>query len=316
MRAVIVCLSVVLAVGACKKSGTGGGGGGGGPPSWLVGNGGLMVAVQTNGEARGYPLASTENLNGIACRYSGEAWVVGTHGTLLYTDDAGKSWRSRPVPTDAELRTLATQDSGPVFVAGDGVFLTSKDTGQHWTQLSDGTVSFRSIAAAQEAAGVLALSEDGLLFSVDNDQLQNRGSFAGARALAMSPDGQNALIVGDRMISRSSDGGLSWQSLTGAGDVRFDAVRIGEDGEALAVGSGGALAHISATGLVTMQQLGNSDLHAIHLAETDDPATAAGFAAGDNGRVFITLDGGRTWRDGPTVGGTVLGADMIGEGHL
>src|SRR5262245_41563340 len=104
MRTVLVCLSVVLAVGACKKSGTSGGGGGGGPPSWLVGNGGLMVAVQTNGEARGYPLASAENLNGIACRYSGEAWVVGTHGTLLYTDDAGKSWRSQPVPTSAELR--------------------------------------------------------------------------------------------------------------------------------------------------------------------------------------------------------------------
>lgn len=315
MRAVVICLSVVLAVGACKKTGTSGGGGGGGPPSWLVGNGGLMVAVQTDGEARGYPLASSENLNGIACRFSGEAWVVGTHGTLLYTDDAGKSWRSQPVPTSAELRALATQDSGPVFIAGDGVFLTSKDTGQHWTQLDDGTVSFRAIAAAQEADGALALSEDGLLFSVDSDQLRSRGSFPGARALAISPDGQNALIVGDRMISRSGDGGVSWQSLT-VGDVRFDAVRLGEDGEALAVGSGGALAHISATGLVTMQQLGNADLHAIHLAETGDPATAAGFAAGDNGRVFITLDGGRTWRDGPNVGGTVLGADMIGEGHL
>ena len=315
MRAVLVCLGIVLAVGACKKSG-GGGGGGGSPGGWLVGNEGLMVNVQTSGESRGYPLASTENLNGIACRYSGEAWVVGTHGTLLYTDDAGKSWRPQTVPTSAELRALATQDSGPVFIAGDGVFLTSKDTGQHWTQLDDGTVSFRSIAAAQQADGVLALSEDGLLFSVDSGQLRSIGSFAGARALAISPDGQSAVVVGDRMISRSSDGGVSWQSLTGAGDVRFDAVRISEDGEAFAVGSAGALAHISANGLVTMQQLGNADLHAIHLAETDDPATAAGFVAGDNGRVFITLDGGRTWRDGPNVGGTVLGADMIGEGHL
>src|SRR5215831_12447404 len=103
MRAVLVCLGIVLAVGACKKgtSGPTGGGGGGG---WLVGSAGLMVNVETSGASHGYPLASTENLNGIACRYSGEAWVVGTHGTLLYTDDAGKSWRPQTVPTSAELR--------------------------------------------------------------------------------------------------------------------------------------------------------------------------------------------------------------------
>ena len=146
-------------------------------------------------------------------------------------------------------------------------------------------------------------------------QLRQRGSFAGARALAISPDGQTAVVVGDRMISRSTDGGVTWQPLSG-GNATFDAVRIGEDGEALAVGSGGALAHISSGGLVTMQQLGTADLHAVHLAETDDSATAAGFVAGSNGRVFITLDGGRTWRDGPNVRGTVLGADMIGAGHL
>jgi photosystem II stability/assembly factor-like uncharacterized protein len=314
MKAILVCLGIVLAVGACKKGSTGGGGGGGGS-SWLVGTDGLMVNVTTDGQSRGYPLASTENLNGIACRGSDEAWVVGSHGTLLYTGDAGKSWHPQTVPTSAELRALGTLDSGPVFVAGDGVFLTSKDAGQHWTALGDGTVSFRSIATAQEADGVLALSEEGLLFAVENDQLRQRAVLGGARALAISPDGQSAIVVGDHMILRSGDGGRSWQPLTG-GNARFDAVRIGEDGEAHAVGSGGALAHISATGLVTMQQLGDADLHAIHIAGGDDAATAAGFAAGDHGRVFVTLDGGSTWRDGPNVGGTVLGADIIGDDHL
>src|SRR5215813_2320650 len=149
MRAVLVCLGIVLAVGACKKNGTGGGGGGG-MGGWLVGSEGLMVNVETNGDSRGYALASSENLNGIACRYSGEAWVVGTHGTLLYTDDAGVSWRPQAVPTTADLRALATQDWGPVFVAGNGVFLTSTDTGAHWTSIGDGSVNFRSLAAAQE----------------------------------------------------------------------------------------------------------------------------------------------------------------------
>lgn len=314
MKALVVCLGIVLAVGACKKSSTGPTGGGGGPTSWLVGSSGLMVNVDTNGHATGYPLASSETLNSIACRYAGEAWVAGTHGTLLYTDDAGASWNQQAVPTSADLRAVATQDFGPVFVAGDGVFLTSSDTGAHWTQIGDDTVSFRAVAAAEQAPTVLAVSEDGTLFTFSNNQLVNRGSFAGARAVAVSPDGQTAMLVGDHMISRSIDGGRSWSPLAG-GDARFDDVRIDEAGQAVAVGSGGAIAHISEAGEVTLQHVGTADLHTIHLAEVEDEDSAPGFTAGEGGQVFITRDGGRTWTSGPNVGRTVFSLDQIGSGH-
>lgn len=316
MKAVVICLGIALAIGACKKSsGPTGPGGGGGGTGWLVGTSGLMVNVHADGDATGYPLASTETLNGIACRYAGEAWVVGTHGTLLYTNDAGASWTPQAVPTSANLRTLATQDYGPVFIAGDGVFLTSNDTGATWTALGNGTVSFRAVAAAQQAPTVLALSEDGALWSFENNQLVNRGSFAGARAIAIAPDGESAILVGDHLIARSSDGGHSWAPLV-SGDARFDDVRIDEDGDAVAVGSAGALAHISAAGQVSVQRIGTADLHTLHIAEADEDAgSAAGFTAGDGGQVFITVDGGLTWRAGPNVGRTVLGLDQIGVAH-
>jgi photosystem II stability/assembly factor-like uncharacterized protein len=314
MKAVLVCLGIALAVGACKKSSTGPTGGGGGTGGWLVGSSGLMVNVETNGDAQGYPLASSETLNSIACRYSGEAWVAGTHGTLLYTNDAGASWNPQAVPTSADLRAVATQDFGPVFVAGDGVFLTSSDTGAHWSQIGDETVSFRAVAAAQQAPTVLAVSEDGALFAFSNNQLVNLGSFPGARAVAVSPDGQTAMLVGDHMISRSIDGGRSWSPLSG-GDARFDDVRIDETGRAIAVGSGGALAHVSEAGEVTLQHVGTADLHTIHIGDEDDEDSPEGFTAGDGGQVFITRDGGRTWTSGPNVGRTVLSLDQIGSGH-
>jgi len=313
MKAVLVCLGIALAVGACKK--TGGTGGGGGTGGWLVGTDGLMVNVETSGLSQGYPLDSKATLNAIGCRFEGEAWVPGTGGTLLYTDDGGVSWRPQAVPTTADLRAIGTQDSGPVFVGGDGVFLTSSDTGAHWTQIGDGTVSIRAIAAAQQAPTVLAIGEDGALFSFEDNQLVNRGSFAGARAIAVSPDGRSAIMVGDQLISRSSDGGRSWTPLANSGGVRFDDVRLDETGQAIAVGTGGAVARISAAGGVTVQRVGTADLHTVHLAENDDPETAAGYAAGEGGSVFITLDGGKTWRAGPNVGRTVLGSDQIGEGH-
>lgn len=318
MKAVLVCLGITLAFGACKKSSTGPtpGGGGGGGSSWLVGTDGLMVNVSTSGTAQGYDLSSSETLNRIACRYAGEAWVVGTHGTLLYTDDAGATWRPQPVPVTTNLRGIATQDAGPVFIAGDRVLLTSTDTGQHWTSVGDGSTNFVAVAAAQGAETALAVSDTGAVFSIESGQLIGRGSFAGARAVAISPDGDSAIVVGDQMITRSSDGGRTWTPLAVAGNVRFDDVRIDETGAALAVGSGGTIAHITSGGAVTLQQIGGADLHAVHIADSDDDAEAVGFAAGDGGRVFITRNGGSTWSPGPTVNGTVLGVDMIGAGHL
>src|SRR5262245_60741832 len=104
MRTHVALLFVALAAVGCKTSGT--------PPpgGWLVGDSGLMVNIHDDDLIGSYDLASTEQLNAIACRYAGEAWVVGQHATLLYTSDGGKQWVTQAVPTDAHLRTLATRD--------------------------------------------------------------------------------------------------------------------------------------------------------------------------------------------------------------
>lgn len=310
-----IFLAAGLATGACKKSGGGGPGGGGGGGGWLVGVDGLMLNVEMDGAASGYDTGSTETLNGIACRYSGEAWAAGNHGTLLYTDDAGASWRPMAVPTTADLRTLATQDFGPVFVAGNGVFLTSTDTGAHWIPLGDGTANFRSLAAAQDAETVLAVSEDGGLWSYENQQLVKRTSIAGARAIAVSPDGQTAIVVGDNVISKSTNAGRTWSPLRSTENGRYDAVRLDANGQAVAVGAGGAVAHIAPDGSVLMQHVGTADLHTIHIARIGSDYENVGFAAGEGGQVWITRDGGWSWTAGPNAGKTVLGVDEIGDGH-
>src|SRR6185295_7868368 len=144
---------------------------------------GLMIDVNDQGKlGPGYDLGATENLNAIACRYVAEAWVVGDHGTLLYTSDAGDTWESHDLGTTADLRALATQDAGPVFVAGDGVFFTSTPdykTGEaKWTQLGDGVTRFRSLAAAQRGATVLALDDGGGVWSYAAGQLTRTATLA------------------------------------------------------------------------------------------------------------------------------------------
>ncbi len=312
MKALLFCigLSAALAVGCKKTGGTPGGGGGGG---WLVGASGLMAQVDPHGQlGNGYDLGATETLYGIACRYQGEAWVVGAHGTLLYTNDAGVSWSAQVVPTSNDLHGLATQDAGPVFVAGDGTFLMSTDTGATWTELGDGTTSFRSVAAAQEGTTVLALGADGSVWSYDGSALVKRTTIAGARAIAVSADGQTAVIAGAG-LARSLDAGKTWTTLSVAA-IAFEDVSLDEDGDAVAVGARGAIANIAADGTVAIQHLGTADLHTLHIADADDSAPV-GYAAGEDGQVFLSTDEGHTWSMGPNLGRAVYGVDQIGAGH-
>jgi len=311
MNTKLAVLCVALAGVGCKKTGTGGGGGGGG--GWFVGSSGLMQNVTPAGTpGHGYDLGSTAELRGIACRYAGEAWVVGNAGTLLYTSDAGATWTAQVVPTAADLRALATQDFGPVFVAGNGTFLVTQDTGKTWTELGDGTTAFRSLAAAQEGDTILALADDGGLWSY-NGALTRTATLSGMRALAVSPDGQLAIAAGNGMMM-SRDAGLTWTALAVDPTVAFDDVRIAADGSAVAVGAAGTIANVDASGTVALQHAGTAGLHTLHIADPDS-VDATGYAAGDGGQILVTHDSGLTWSLGPTLGATVWGVDEIGDGH-
>jgi photosystem II stability/assembly factor-like uncharacterized protein len=311
MRIQVALFCVAVAGVGCKKgTGTGGGGGGGG---WLVGSSGLMSNIQSNGGVSGYQLDSTEELNGIACRDSGEAWVVGNHGTLLYTNDAGATWANQAVPTTANLRTLATQDNGPVFVAGDGAFLESDDTGATWRELGDGVTAFRSVAAATEGSTVMAIGDDGSVWSYDGAALAKLTVLEGARAIAVSRDGVDVLVAGHGLW-RSSDYGVTFAPLATNAGLVFDDVRLDDNGEAIAVGQGGAVAMISAAGNVLTQHVGTADLHALRIAGAGW-GDATSYAAGEGGQVWMSTNAGWTWTPGPNLGRTVFGVDEIGDGH-
>jgi photosystem II stability/assembly factor-like uncharacterized protein len=296
----------------CKKRGGGGGGG------WLVGESGLMANVNERGElGEGYDLGATEQLNGIACRYIAEAWVVGNNGTLLYTSDGGESWESQDLGTTAHLRTLATQDAGPVFVAGDGVFFTANPALQtgaaEWTQLGDGVTKFISLAAAQRAQTVLAVSDDGGIWSFANGQLTKVTTLTGIRAVAVSLDGDYAIAAGDG-LHQSFDAGRTWSAVDVDASYKYEDVRIEKGGEAVAVGAAGVVSRIDVAGRVFTQTIGDVDLKTIHVQPSDD-YTGRGYAAGVGGQVWVTEDSGWTWELGPNLGRTVLGADEIGLGH-
>jgi hypothetical protein len=309
MKAARFCIGLALVAGvATCKSSTGDAGGG-----WLVGASGLMRSIRPDHVAGGFVPPAHHNLNAIAAHSAGEAWVAGDHGTLLHTDNGGATWQSPSVGTLADLRGVATPKLGPVFVVGNGVFLVSDDTGAHWSDAGDGVTRFRSVAAAHDADTVLAISDDGRVWAYEHGALIPRTHVLGARTIAVSPDGAVAVAVGDDVIARSSDGGHTWARLLTRDHVRYDDVRVDASGQAIAVGSAGAVSHVASDGSVVTQHLGDVTFHSVHIAQIGENYESIGYAAGDGGRTWVTRDGGWSWREGPNVGQTVLAIAEIAD---
>ncbi|MBX3162765.1 MAG: hypothetical protein KF773_42780 [Deltaproteobacteria bacterium] len=309
---ILLCSAALTSMAGCKKKGTGGGGGG-----WFVGAEGLMVNVHPDGQVgQPYDLGSDQTLNGIACRYLEEAYVVGAKGTVLHTSDAGRTWIAQDVGTTADLYALATQDAGPVFLGGDGVFMTAVPdfaTGAAtWRNLADATTSFRSIAAAQHASTVLAVSADGGVWAYEHDALVKRTTIPGARSVGVSPDGQMVLVAGAG-LSLSLDGGATFRALEVDAGITFNDVGVDDERAGIAVGTNGAVARIDDEGRVLLQRIGTADLKTVRTAGSD--WATAGFAGGADGQVLVTHDGGWTWQHGPRLGAAILGVDEIGDGH-
>ena len=143
--------------------------------------------------------------------------------------------------------------------------------------------------------------------------LARTGTLAGARAIAVSPDGELAMVAGAG-LSRSSDAGATWTPLAVEPGVVFEDVRLAEDGSAVAVGADGVVASIDPAGGVSLQHVGAASLHTLHLPDPDSIDTT-GYAAGDGGQVWITHDAGATWTAGPALGRAVYGVDEISAGH-
>jgi photosystem II stability/assembly factor-like uncharacterized protein len=308
---ILLCGAALTSMTACKKRGTGGGGGG-----WFVGTDGFMINVHDGKVGQPYEIGSDQTLNAIACRYLNEAYVVGAGGTVLHTNDAGRSWSGQDLGTGADLYGLATQDSGPVFIAGDGVFFTATPdlaTGSAaWRNIGDGVTKFRSVAAAQDAETVLAVSADGKVWSVENGSLTVRTTIAGARSIGISPDGAMVLVAGAG-LSLSTDGGHTFRALDVDPSVTFNDVGVDDERTGIAVGSNGAIARIDDEGRVLLQRVGNAQWNTVRTAGTD--WATAGFVGGADGQTLVTRDGGWSWEMGPRLGNAILGVDEIGDGH-
>lgn len=151
-------------------------------------------------------------------------------GKILRTDDAGRTWQTLSFP-DAHVNAFAQDPSGAALVAltGDTV-QTSRDGGDTWTSTA---APWRGVSgAAFSGADLYVAAYNGVwrwpgLSGTPQLVRAASGYFTLPRALAVAGD---TVAVGqyDNTVWGTTDGGTTWQRLTGLSSSLFTLSAVGD----------------------------------------------------------------------------------------
>jgi photosystem II stability/assembly factor-like uncharacterized protein len=265
---------------------------------WLV-SGGLAlfaIALGCHREVEMVPLASrtiytTDRFYDVTALTKDRAFVVGYGGKIIETNDAGRTWESRTSGTEMALYAVRFADEQHGFISGqDGLILTTTDGGKTW-QKRESNAIFEERDGTKQSLYLFGLTV------LDKD---------------------HAWVVGDRSILTSTtDGGATWrarkvpmevdlsggESLAAADpifyDVKFTDLQkgwiVGEFGKIMHTGDGGETWHEQERTLMEgsttiFDVLDIPTLYGIHMRNDQE-----GYAAGIEGHIAATRDGGKRW---------------------
>lgn len=184
------------------------------------------------------------------------------------------------------------------------------------------------IAAAPEGSRVFAVSQEGVLLSIDLTVVPPRPTRLGtdaiqfAEALVSSPDGSQVVIVGQQVSAWDANRrSLSWRRT----DLQARSGAFRPDGRRLCVGltSGGVLELDVSSGR-TLRQLGDDDIQALEIAFAPDGSSLI-LSEGSHYRLVDYPSGETRWRIGATPpilprfvhgGRALLAANVLGNAGL
>jgi photosystem II stability/assembly factor-like uncharacterized protein len=239
------------------------------------------VTVGQSGWNWGNPQPQGNTLRAI--EFAGaRGFAAGEFGTLLRTEDRGRSWAGIPTGTTAAITHISIPDDNTVVV-GSGCVLRRSD---------DGGMSFSAIPVTCKP---------------------------GIASLAFPSAQTGYLLLADGSVSKTVDGGTTWTAggaipgtaaagVSGPADSPTD-VFFTDDNTGFAVtrgAAGGAVYRTSDGGGTWFQRTTSPQaLNGIHF-----PDPAIGYAVGAANTVLKTTDGGETWAP-KTVPDTVPPSELM-----
>jgi photosystem II stability/assembly factor-like uncharacterized protein len=241
-------------------------------------------------------------------------FAVGSRGTLLMTDDGGKSWQQKYKPTDDVIRDIYFLDQNRGWIVCERnvydlkekdeprtYLMNTNDGGQRWTrvQMKGADPDARIVRAVFKDSGrAWAFGEGGAIYSTrDFGGAWTKLTVPTRRLLlggAFVDDDRGWLVGAGATILQTADGGETWHmsQLPEAEGTRFSAISFIDNRLGWAVGSNGAIFRTINGGRTWLAQ--NSQVTA-DLLDVKFLDAVEGWAVGTDGTVIYTNNGGLNW---------------------
>lgn len=223
-------------------------------------------------------------------------FIVGDHGTVLRTTNAGSSWTQDTIGFNLPFHSISTQSVNNIFAAGEsGALYHSTDTARSWSRIN--------LGAAKDLLGVQFLSSQigwtygkgGALYSTTNGgtnwSLNILDSTKTIYALAAFDESSYVAVLDGGILRRTYDAGQTWQQgaigATGPISNIFTLGSsiwvVGDEGLVrFSVDSGSSWSSIDAPFSGT--------LHSVYALDQTHL-----YVVGDGGNIFYTADNGGNW---------------------
>jgi len=216
-------------------------------------------------------VAAIGDLNAVYFHDSKRGWAGGDGGTIMRTEDGGRSWTRQTVGTrDAVNDIYFRNKEDGYLLAGDAIYVSE-----------DGGATWRLATRFQPATFGGAEPE---LYSVRFTS-KRRGWIVGSLS-------RRERVV-DSLVLQTTDGGASWQRQRVP--VRDELIHLDFDGDKRGwiVGSAGRILHTRDSGdSWALQNSGTgATLYHVEFRGDDD-----GWAVGERGTILRTSDGGANWQ--------------------
>ena len=242
-------------------------------------------------------------------------WAAGSKGTLLRTDDGGKTWKPTSSSTDDIVRDVFFIDEQNGWLVCEvnvyqlktnedprAYLMKTTDGGQHWTRVEIKGFEVDAIlvrAVFSRGGRGWAFGEAGAIFTTrDAGETWVRLRSPTRRLLlggTFVDDDRGWVVGAGATIIQTSDGGDSWyqSSLPGVEKtIRFTATSFFDNRVGWAVGSAGSVFRTTNGGRTWQRQESgvNVDLYDVKFVDAQE-----GWAVGAEGTIIHTTNGGGTW---------------------
>ncbi len=235
--------------------------------------------------------------------FAGEAgWAVGDHGTVLQTDDAGRSWRALATTGHTALfgvaindeRVIAVGQGGDAYLARRGAAFERVATNTR-ERLFDVAFADAGLVVAVGGFGALVRSTDGgemfTPVAVDWATITEEGLEPHLYAVAQAADGALLACGEFGLVLRSEDAGLHWQPVHRA-EASLFAMHLRQDGRGYAVGQEGYIVQSTDYGRTWTAADAGTEANLLDVwSSSSGEVVAVGIRA-----LLRSSDDGLTWR--------------------